>query len=139
MRPLPQPERDSRPWWDAVARHELTVQACADCSRLRWPARAICNRCGSFEWSWTPVSGQGRVVTWLVNHHSFGGAFETPSTVVSVRLAEQEDIVIPARYADAPDGAGLDFDLEMRVGFDDVRDAEGNTATLLHWRSLAAA
>ena len=63
MRPIPQPERDSQAWWDAVARHELSVQQCAACKRLRWPARALCNRCGSFDWAWAPVSGRGRVVT----------------------------------------------------------------------------
>jgi uncharacterized OB-fold protein len=134
MRPLPIPERDSKPWWEALTRHELTLQRCSACSRLRWPARAICNRCGSFEWEWTAASGRGRVVTWLVNHHSFGGAFETPSTVVSVRLADQEDILIPARYEGPPDGRGLDFDLPMEIGFDDVTRDDGASATLLHWR-----
>jgi uncharacterized OB-fold protein len=134
MRPLPTPERDSKAWWDAVARHELTLQRCDACSRLRWPARAICNRCGSFEWGWAQASGRGRVVTWLVNHHSFGGAFETPSTVVSVRLDDQEDILIPARYAGPADATGLDFGIPMQVGFDDITRDDGASATVLHWR-----
>ena len=48
----PTPDRDSAPYWDALARGEFQLQRCRDCGALRWPARALCNRCRSFESDW---------------------------------------------------------------------------------------
>ena len=132
-RALPVPDRDSTPWWEALRRHELTLQRCRDCERLRWPARAICNRCGGLAWDWTPASGRGRIATWLVNHHTFGGTYESPSTAVQVRLVEQDDIVIPGAWDGPPDGRGLEVDLPVTLRFEDLPGEGGETVTLLRW------
>ena len=43
-RPVPHPDRDSRPWWDALARHELLLQRpSAGRERDHAPARAQLN------------------------------------------------------------------------------------------------
>jgi hypothetical protein len=135
-RPAPFVERDSATWWDAVARHELHCARCDDCGAWRWPVRALCARCGSLAWSSTPVSGRGTVASWVVNRHDFGGAVPSPSTVVLVRLAEQDDLLMPGAWSGPADGAGLAVDLPVAVGFLDV-PAVGDTPgfTLCTWRS----
>ncbi len=135
VRPRPAVERDSTPWWDALARHELVCARCAECGRWRWPPRALCGACGSLEWAFAPVSGAGTVASFVVNRHGFGGAFPLPSTVVLVRLAEQDDLLLPGGWSGAPDGAGLTIGLAVRVGFEDVPgDADADPYTLLSWR-----
>ena len=94
-RPLPVADRDSTPWWAGVAEHELRLQCCRDCSRLRWPARALCNRCGSLDWSWVAASGRATVASWIVNEHRFSDVFPVPYVVVMARLDEQDDILVP--------------------------------------------
>ena len=131
-RALPVADRDSAPWWERLEGHELALQRCTACERLRWPARAICNRCGSFDWAWTSSSGQGRIATWLVNRHSFGGADEDGGIAVQVRLAEQDDIVIPGAWEGPADA--LEIDLPVEAGFEDVRGDGEARATLLRWR-----
>lgn len=91
---IPGADRDSTPWWEALARHELVHQRCDDCGRWRWPPRAMCGDCASFAWSWQPVSGDGTVVSHIRTHHSFLPGIEAPYSTVFVALAEQDDVVL---------------------------------------------
>jgi uncharacterized OB-fold protein len=127
-RPLPTVDRDSAPWWEALAAHRLILQRCTRCNAWRWPARAICNRCGSFEWSWQPASGQGSVASWIVTHHSFNPVFVAPYVTVLVRLDEDNDILIPGGW----DGQAPVEGQAVVAGFQDVADG----VTLLQWASL---
>ncbi|HEX4016177.1 MAG TPA: OB-fold domain-containing protein [Frankiaceae bacterium] len=131
-RPLPQADLDSVDWWDALARHEFTLQRCTSCRTWRWPARALCNRCHSFEWTWEAASGEGEIASWVVTHHAFLPGFAAPYAVLTVRLAEQDDLLLPGSFAGAPDDPGLGVGARVRVGFDDLLDAEP-TRALLCW------
>ncbi len=119
-RPLPQADRDSEPWWDALARHEFVLQRCASCRAWRWPARALCNRCHSFAWAWEPASGHGTIASWIVTHHAFLPGFAAPYAVLTVRLAEQDDLLLPGSYSGASDDPGLAIGARVQVGFDDL-------------------
>lgn len=130
-RPRPFIDRDSAPWWDALAAHELTLGRCGDCAWWRWPPRALCPRCGSLEWELVAASGRGVVASWIVNRHGFGGAFPLPSTVVLVRLAEQDDLLFPGAWAGAADGSDVRMGMPVVAGFEDVR-ADGGF-TILTW------
>lgn len=133
-RPRPAIERDSAEWWAALARHQFVVTRCADCGAWRWPPRALCGRCGSLSWRLAPASGRGTIATWIVNRHGFGGAFPVPSTTVLVRLAEQDDLLLPGGWAGAPDGSDLTMGLEVQAGFEDLEAGpDGEAVTLLRW------
>jgi uncharacterized OB-fold protein len=133
-RPLPVADRDSTPWWAGVAEHELRLQRCRDCRTLRWPARALCNRCGSLDWSWVAASGRATVASWIVNEHRFSDAFAVPYVVVMARLDEQDDILVPGAYGGASDGHDLRVGRRLVVAFDDVAAPEGaGRMSLLRW------
>ncbi len=133
-RPLPVADRDSAPWWAGVARHELRLQRCDDCATLRWPARAICNRCGSLDWSWAAASGRATVASWIVSHHAFSDAFAVPYVVVLARLDDQDDILIPGAYGGDADDPRLRVGQRVVVTFDDVAAPEGaDPVSLLRW------
>ena len=136
-RPAPATERDSVPFWEALARHKLALQRCDGCGLWRWPPRAICKGCGSFESTWVPTSGKGTVASWIVNHHGFSDAFASPYVVLAVRLDEQDDIVMYGSWAGAQDGSDLSLDLPVAVEYDDVPASgdESEPFTLLRWRA----
>ncbi len=92
----PTPDRDSQPWWDALAAGEFQLQRCSDCAALRWPARAICNRCRSFECEWERQDGAGTVASWVRTHQAFAPALRevVPYRVVQVRLYVQDDLLL---------------------------------------------
>jgi uncharacterized OB-fold protein len=126
-RPVPHADRDSTPWWEALARHELRFQRCTRCRAWRFPPRAICNRCGSFEHDWEPVSGRATVASWIVNHHAFSADFTPPYAVVTVRLDEQDDVLVIGSFAG--DLHQLHTGSTVTATFDDVADG----VTLLSW------
>ena len=127
----PAVDRDSVAWWAALARHELVFQRCGECATWRWPARAMCNACGSFGWGWFPASGRGVIASWIVNHHSFLPGVPAPYVVLSVRMAEQADLVLPGAYDGPHDDPALEIGAPVRVGFSDLPGEP--PAALLRW------
>jgi hypothetical protein len=118
-RPLPFPDRDSAPFWEGVRQGELRLQRCNRCGRRRWPPRAVCNACHSFEASWVQASGRGRVVSWVRTHQVFLPAFrdEVPYTVIQVALEEQPDVCMIGRLRG---GAEPRAGLAVRAVFTDA-------------------
>jgi uncharacterized OB-fold protein len=133
--PMMLPDRDSAPWWDALGRHELVAQRCGACGTWRWPLRAICGRCGSFDATVEVLSGRATVASFVVNHHAFSPLVEPPYVVVLARLDEQDDICIPGAWGGAQDGSDLTIGAPLRVDFDDVVEPDGREVTLIRWRA----
>jgi hypothetical protein len=94
---VPVPDRDSGPYWAALAQGRLELQHCRDCGHWTWPARPICSGCQGDDLVWEPVAGSGEVHSWIVTHQVYAPAFadQVPYTIALVRLDEQHDILIP--------------------------------------------
>jgi hypothetical protein len=119
-KPLPQPDRDSAPYWEGIAAGELRLQRCTDCGAWRWPARTICNRCRSFAAEWVKASGLGTVVSWIRTHQIFIRSFadDAPYVTIEVQLDEQDDIRLIGRLAEP----GTEPEIGMRVRAEFTRD-----------------
>ena len=126
-KPLPQPDRDSLPFWQGTRAGELRVQRCNACSRYRFPARAVCANCHSFDASWVSLSGRGRILSWITTHRAFMPAYaeEVPYTVVHVALDEQPDVQMFGLLEGAEPRGGM----PVRAVFVRVTEDE----TLVHW------
>ena len=87
-KPLPEPTRDSKPYWDALNEGRLLLQQCAACRKIRHYPRPVCDACYSMEVAWIEASGRGRVHSWTVAHHPFHPGFkeELPYIVAIVDL-----------------------------------------------------
>ncbi|MEU6379389.1 zinc ribbon domain-containing protein [Streptomyces sp. NPDC046909] len=132
----PVPDRDSAPWWEALGRHELLLQSCEACSRLRWPARALCGACASADWTWVPAARSGTVATWNVTWRTADPRVPVPYVVVLVRLDDQDDLLLPGFYDGPANGDGLRLGLPVRAGFRDFPCVDGRPpAALLSWRA----
>jgi len=112
--PIPVPDRDTAPYWKALAEGRFVMQRCADCGRWTWPARPICSGCHGEHLEWTEASGAGEVHSWIVTHQPYSAGLATivPYVVALVRVDEQDDILIPGRYAS---DASIDQGLRVRV------------------------
>ena len=90
MKPSPEPNELSRPYWEAAAQGRLLLQHCAACGKVRHYPRLLCDDCYSDAVAWKPGSGRGAVHSWTVAHHAFHPAFaaELPYTLVTVDLDE---------------------------------------------------
>ena len=86
--PRPEPDADSRAFWDELAAHRIVLQRCAACRRRRFPPVPSCPYCADPESILEQVVGSGRVYSFVVVHRAFDPAFaaDVPYTVATVDL-----------------------------------------------------
>jgi uncharacterized OB-fold protein len=125
------PDRDTAPYWAALAEGRLELQHCTECGRWTWPARPICSGCQGEKMVWEPVSGEGTVHSWIVTHQVYSRNFVdlVPYTIALVRLDEQDDILIPAPLLS--EGGGVHQGMRVRAVAEKVADAVGQ----LTWKA----
>ncbi|MBD0840195.1 MULTISPECIES: Zn-ribbon domain-containing OB-fold protein [unclassified Streptomyces] len=115
----PVTDADGAPFWQYAARGELRVQACADCGELRFPPRPCCPHCQSFASEWRPVSGHGRVWSYVVPHPPLlpDYAEQAPYGVIVVELADHPRIRLVGNLVTGPDAPLNSFSPDrIRIG-----------------------
>jgi uncharacterized OB-fold protein len=119
-KPLPEVTDDNRPFWEGCKRHELLLQKCNSCDHLRYIS-PICPQCWTLEHEWVPVSGKGKVYTWIVVHQRYHRAFE-PDLPYNVTIVELEEG--PRLLTNLVEIANQEIrpDLPVAVVWDDVTE-----------------
>src|SRR5438067_8940293 len=129
--PLPAVTEDSAGFWEGTAAGELRVQRCSNCGRLRFPPRPMCPYCNSLDHEWTPMSGQGRIWSFVVPHPPLLPAFAelAPYNVVVVAIDEEPTIRLVGNLVASEDGpinevdpAAIEIGQPVRVVFQEVGD-----------------
>lgn len=90
-RALPLPDADTAFFWDATARHELSILRCDACSHFVHYPRPRCPACGAATLTPATVSGRGTVHSFTVTHRPVPG-FEPPFVVAIIELDEQPGV-----------------------------------------------
>ena len=54
---LPTPDRDSAPYWAALADGRFMLQHCRDCGHWTWPVRPLCSGCHGEDLAWEEAAG----------------------------------------------------------------------------------
>lgn len=93
---------DTAPFWEGCKAHQLRIQKCRKCGRLRWPAAYLCPDCLSEEAEYVTLPPAGTLYSYIVMHRAFHPSLEdkTPYIVATVDLTE--DIRILANIFDCP-------------------------------------
>lgn len=92
----------------------LLIEHCADCSRWVHPAAGECRDCGAPLVA-LPVSGQGTVFTYTVNHHPYNPEIPVPYVIAIVELAEQRGLRVAANIVDCePDSVMCGMPVKIR-------------------------
>lgn len=88
--PVPMPDRDTQPFWDAAANHRLMVQHCRHCDRWIWQPKPLCPICHGDDATWEEISGEGTVASWIAPQPPLLPALSdvAPFAVVLVDLPE---------------------------------------------------
>jgi uncharacterized protein len=120
-RMLPTPTTESQPFWEALARHELAVQRCDSCGRFWFPPANRCQHCWSDAFTWTPVSGRGRLFSFTVFRRAYAAelAHQLPYVVGVVELDEGPRLITNV-IGCAPGRVRVDMPVE--VVFEDLAD-----------------
>jgi hypothetical protein len=125
---LPMTDRDSAPYWKALADGRFTLQHCQSCGHWNWPPRPICSGCYGTDLAWEMPAGTGEVYSWVVTHQVYGPDWAplVPYTIALVRLDEQHDLLIPAILRGDPE---MRPGLRVRAVTERINDEVG----LLMW------
>ncbi|GAA4535695.1 Zn-ribbon domain-containing OB-fold protein [Nonomuraea ferruginea] len=120
--PAPAPIPETLPFWEGAADKELRVQRCTPCSRHYFYPRPFCPRCGSEEVEWTTVSGDARLVSYIINYRPFP-PFDpaTPVVVALVELAEGPRMMTNI-VGIAPEPENLELDMPLKAEFIEYED-----------------
>ena len=94
-KPLPEPDGDTKPFWNNCKEHKFTLQKCKECDHVRWPPSVICPQCHSRQIEWKEAEGSGKVYSYVVYHQPFHPAFkdDLPYVVAVVELKEGPHIL----------------------------------------------
>jgi len=125
IRPRPEPDTLSAPFWLGCLGGVLLVQRCSACSRSQFPPLRRCTSCLSEEVEWVAVTGQGSIISWTQIRRPVASQFAelVPLTVCLVELADGVRMVgnlvpEPGHSVDHVDLVGL----HVKVVFDEVQD-----------------
>ena len=130
--PVPVPDADTAPFWDAVGERRLVVQRCGGCGRWIWQPKPLCPSCHAPDPEWREVAGIGRVASWTVVRPPVIAAFAdlVPFVILLVELDEGVRMVGQLvdddghllRTDGSEEGVGMGARVELRW-----RDQDGTT------------
>ena len=136
---LPDPDDDSRGFWEGCALGELRVQRCSACGHRQFPPRQQCPACQSFDLGWEVMSGRATVWSFVVPHPPLLPAYAelAPYNVIVVALDEDPTLRMvgnlvagPGEPIDSVDAATIVIGEPVVVTFDRLTDE----VTLPRWR-----
>jgi uncharacterized OB-fold protein len=81
--PAPQPNPETRAFWDGAAQGKLLLKKCTACSQLHYYPRALCPFCGAEATAWQAAAGTGTIYSYSVMRRA-----ETPYAIAYVTLDE---------------------------------------------------
>lgn len=120
-RPLPQPDKVSRPFSEAARRHVLKIQHCPNCGTYQLSGRFACDECLEEDPEWVEALGRGMVFTFTVVHQPYYPAFSVklPYNVAVVELEEGSRLVTNITGIDNDD---IRVGMEVEVAFEDIHE-----------------
>lgn len=109
----------SQPFFDAAREGTLVLQSCENCGGLWFPPTTNCPTCLSDAVMWKPVSGKGRIWSWIRMHQPYMSAFkdEIPYVVAFIELEEGPTLV---SGLSGFDDAQIACDVPVEVTFEEL-------------------
>ena len=121
-KPVPRPAPESLPYWEAARQHRLDMPHCNACDGYWFPPSRTCPHCTSPDVGFKPVSGRGKVFSFVTYDRVYHPAFaaEVPYVVALVELEEGPRMI--SNIVGVPHDH-VRCDMPVAVMFEDV--AEG--------------
>lgn len=110
-----------RPMWESIRARNWSLQCCDECGHFRYPPAPNCPRCLSLQYEWKPLSGPGKILSWVIFHREYLAEYKPPYNVVAVQLAEGP--IVLSNLA-GPEPGGSWIDQQVKICYEP--DAKGN-------------
>jgi uncharacterized OB-fold protein len=95
-------DEDSRPYWEALSRHEIALQHCISCGNLRCPPLPACLACGSTDVKWAVSDGLGIIYSFVVARYPVGGLTDEELPAVFATVEIEGGCRLIGRYVGSP-------------------------------------
>lgn len=123
---IPVPTERDAPYWEGAQEDRLVLQRCGECGLYSAQPRLVCPRCRGEAFTWSQVSGRGRIHSYTIVHQTTAPGFqdEVPYVVVHVQIDEEPtcyitaNLLVPKEEYDT-----LSVDLPVVVEFERRGDA----------------
>lgn len=121
MKPLPQANATTRPFWAGCAAGRFELQCCRLCGHCQFPPRFACTACRGTEFEWRESSGRGTVYSYTVVHRAPLDAFkaDVPYVLAIVELEEGVRAMMNVRGLDPQ---AVRIGLPVEIFFEATRD-----------------
>ncbi len=115
----PQPSPETKPYWDACKRNELSLPFCLRCEQFFFYPRPFCPKCFGWEIEWRTCSGRGTLYTYAIQYRPQGPGFEPPYVTAIVQL-EEGPRMLTSLVDIEPDPANIQCDMPVEVTFQEL-------------------
>ncbi len=119
-RPLPQPNLDTQPYWDAAKQGKLVVQYCPQTGQYQHPPKPSMVGC-RFDFEWQEVKGTGKIYSFTIVGPPAHPAFEPPYAVILVEIDDAPGVRIVANIKGV-EPEKLEIGMPVKVQFETVED-----------------
>lgn len=118
-KPIPRVDEESKPFWEACARHELYVQKCRRCGKVFYYPRSFCPEDLTQDLAWVRCSGRGKVYTFTVTYQNQSPGFRENLPYVMAYVELEEGVRLLTNIVGCkPEEVRIDMPVEVR--FEDV-------------------
>jgi len=90
VKPLPEEDKWSGPFFEAARDEKLVAQRCAATGKFFFPPAPVSPFTRDTNWSWAELSGRGTIASFVIMHQKYFPGFgdEVPYPVIEVELEE---------------------------------------------------
>ena len=120
-RPLPRPDIETGPYWEAAKQGKLIAQYDSVAERYRWPPLPYLATGAGFNIEWRELSGRGTIYSYTIVYPPTHPAFEAPYVVALVEAEESPEVRFVANIKNA-DLEKLKVGMPVKVQFETVED-----------------
>lgn len=122
-RPVPVPNADSRPYWDAANHKSLAYQRCDACGQVQFPPRGHCVHCHRGPLRWETSAGRGEIHAFTVIHRAPTPAFRAavPYAMALVDFSEGFRLLLNVQGVALAD---LRIGLPVQVTFEELSNGQ---------------
>ncbi len=107
------------PMWTSIRARAMALQRCSGCGAVLYPPGPVCPNCLSDTLEWYPISGLGKILSWVIFHRQYLPAYPAPYNAIAVALAEGP-IMISNLEGPVPEGSWIGR--PVRIVYTDMPD-----------------
>lgn len=114
LKPLPQIEPFTKPFWEAAKDGRLLVQECKSCNSPIFFPRDRCPKCWSQDLQWIEASGKGTIYAFSITYEGVEDVFKEDLPIVLAWIDLPEGIRMQSNIVECdPDDVSIGMDVEV--------------------------